>query len=201
MQLLLLWVGTAGAWLFVIVLLLDGWTRPGYRPVRQPVSALALGTRGWVQTANFLVCGVAITAGAVGLGFIGDSILLAIALGVFGLSLVASGVFPMDPMRGYPPGTPEGDPVKTTRHHRLHDVAGMVVFTSLPVAALIATLSLDDVLWRVCSGIVAAGLTAGFLAFGQAWEDDAPRAGLIQRATIIPGWVWLGALLLHISLR
>ena len=30
---------------------------------------------------------------------------LGIALTVFGLGLVGSGIFPMDPMRGYPPGT------------------------------------------------------------------------------------------------
>ena len=57
------WIGAGGAVLFVLVLLVDGWTRPGYSPVRQPVSALALGPRGWIQAASFMVCGAAIALG------------------------------------------------------------------------------------------------------------------------------------------
>lgn len=104
----LLWTGAAGAWGFVVTFLLDGWTRPGYRPVRHPVSALALGPRGWLQAANFVVCGVLITAGAVAVADALDSVVLAGAIAVFGVSLVASGVFPMDAMRGYPRGPRTG---------------------------------------------------------------------------------------------
>ncbi|WP_262403427.1 hypothetical protein [Actinomadura sp. CNU-125] len=42
--------------------------------------------------------------------------------------------------------------------------------------------------------MTAALLAAGFVAFGQAWETDSARAGLVQRATIIVGWFWLGLL-------
>ncbi|WP_262403428.1 DUF998 domain-containing protein [Actinomadura sp. CNU-125] len=129
-----LWTGAAGTWGFVATFLLDGWTRPGYRPVRHPVSALALGPRGWLQTANFVVCGAAIAVGAVAVGDALDGAVLAGAIAVFGASLVASGVFPMDAMRGYPPGTPDGTPDDTSVRHRLHDWAGAVVFGSLPVA-------------------------------------------------------------------
>ena len=41
--------------------------RPGYDPVRHPVSSLALGACGWVQIANFLVAGVLTFVFAVGL--------------------------------------------------------------------------------------------------------------------------------------
>jgi len=168
--------------------------------MRQPVSALALGPRGWVQTTNFLLCGAAIATGAVAVGAALGNTLLAVAIGVFGLALIASGVFPMDPMRGYPPGTPDGTPAGTSRPHRLHDAAGIVVFGSLPVAAAIAALALHDPVWRWWSGLTAIAMTAGFIIFGQAWEEDAPRAGLVQRAVIIPGWSWLGALFAHAAL-
>ncbi|TDC67599.1 DUF998 domain-containing protein [Actinomadura sp. GC306] len=187
------WAGAAGAWLFVATFLLDGWTRPGYRPVRHAVSALAHGSRGWVQTANFILCGLLITAGAAALTEpLGAG--PAIAVGVFGAALVASGVFPMDAMRGYPPGTPDGTPDEVSARHNLHDWAGTAVFGALPVAALMAAFGASDAGWKWYSGLTAAALAAGFLAFGSAWERDSAYAGLVQRATIIVGWVWLGLL-------
>ncbi|MFD2792744.1 DUF998 domain-containing protein [Promicromonospora vindobonensis] len=193
----LLWSGAVGSWLFIVTFLLDGWTRPGYRPVRDPVSALALGSRGWLQGANFILCGLAITAGAVALAGAVDSVLLALVVAVFGLALVASGVFPMDAMRGYPPGTPDETPTEYSRRHTWHDRAGMVVFGAIPVAAIIATSVLPEIGWKWYSGLTAAAAGAGFLVFGQAWEDDHPRAGLVQRATIVVGWTWLGLLFAH----
>ncbi|MBB5922546.1 hypothetical protein FHR81_003603 [Actinoalloteichus hoggarensis] len=182
--------GVIGSLLFVITFLIDGATRPGYRPVRHPVSALALGSRGWVQTTNFIVCGLLMTAGALGILLATEHPWLALAAAVFGLSLVASGVFPMDPMRGYPPGTPEGTPEDTSRTHGLHDWAGMGVFAALPVTTFIATLQSTDLLSTVYSGATTAALVVLFFSFGQAWENDAPRTGLIQRVMIIIGWVW-----------
>lgn len=193
----LLWAGALGSWLFVGTFLVDGLLRPGYQPVRHPVSALALGPRGWIQTANFLVCGTAVTVGALVLPAALGSVLLAVAVGAFGVALVASGVFPMDPMRGYPPGAPEGTPTTTSRRHDLHDRAGAVVFLALPVAAVIAAVVLTGTGWRWYSGITAVLLFAGFGAFGTAWERDDPRAGLIQRAVIGVGWLWLGLLFAH----
>ncbi|WP_163541601.1 DUF998 domain-containing protein [Occultella kanbiaonis] len=190
----LLVAGTAGTALFVLVFLLDGATRPGYSPVRQPVSALALGPRGWIQTANFLVSGALVTASAIGVHQTTGSVWLAGLIGAFGIALVASGVFPMDPMRGYPPGTPDTTPSTTSLKHQLHDWAGLVVFAALPVAAVVAALVLDDPAWVVYSGVTAAASGALFLCFGTAWEADHPRVGLIQRVTIVVGWSWLGLL-------
>ena len=190
--------GIAGSVLFVLVFLIDGATRPDYHPVRHPVSALALGPRGWVQTTNFLVSGALITASGPGLGAAADSTWLAVAVMVFGLALVASGLFPMDAMRGYPPGTPDTTPTTTSTSHKLHDWAGVVVFASLPATALIAALTLDDTAVVIASAVTAVGLVAFFLQFGAAWEADAPRAGLIQRMMIICGWTWLALTCLHL---
>jgi hypothetical protein len=53
--------------LFVAIFTAHGATLPGYRARRHPVSSLALGTRGWIQKANFLVAGCLYGAFAVGL--------------------------------------------------------------------------------------------------------------------------------------
>jgi hypothetical protein len=42
----------------------------GYRPLRRPVSSLALGPGGWIQTVNFIV--TLCLAGAAGLRLTGD---------------------------------------------------------------------------------------------------------------------------------
>lgn len=195
----LLWLGVAGTALFVLTFLIDGATRPGYRPVRHPISALALGDRWWVQTANFVVSGALITLAAPAVAEAAGSWWLAIAIAVFGLSLVASGVFPMDPMRAYPPGTPDRTPEQFSTWHQWHDWAGVAVFTSLPVAALIAAFVLPGGLWTWYSAVTAAVFTGLFIAFGMAWESDSPRAGLIQRATVAVGWLWLALLCAHLA--
>lgn len=193
----LLWSGAVGSWLFVAVFLLDGLTRPGYHPVRQPVSALALGPRGWIQTTNFVLCGLLIAAGATALPGVTDGYALAVGVGVLGLALVASGAFPMDPMRGYPPGTPDTTPQEYSTRHQAHDWAGTVVFLLLPGVALIAVLELADPAWKVGSGIVAAASAVAVGAFGHLWEQDSPRVGLVQRAAITVSLAWLGYLFAH----
>lgn len=193
----LLWCGVAGTAGFVLTFLLDGATRPGYRPTYHAVSALATGDRGWVQGANFVVSGTLITLGGIGVGNATGNLLLGAAVVVWGLALVASGVFPMDPVRGYPPGTPPGDPEELSRRHELHDRAGMVVFLALPISAVIAAFVLEGP-WRWLSA-VAAVLTLGLLVlFVRAWDRDARGTGLVQRLMIITGWAWLGAVCWHL---
>lgn len=191
--------GAAAAIAFVLVAAVDGRTRPGYRPARHPVSALALGTRGWLQTANFLVCGAGVTAGAAALA--GTSWPLAASIAVIGLALIASGIFPMDPMRGYPPGTPDTTPARYSRRHRLHDAAGAVVFLAIPVAGTIAALTPAVGPLRPYSAVSAAASLVLFGVFGQAWERDSPRAGLWQRLAILVGWTWLAVIFVGVGAR
>ena len=59
--------GVIGPVLFVVVLLVEGWTRADYDPVRLFGSLLSLGDLGWQQVSNFLVCGALVVGGAFGL--------------------------------------------------------------------------------------------------------------------------------------
>jgi hypothetical protein len=68
----LLACGVAAGPVFVTVFLLEGGIRDGYRPLRHPVSSLALGQRGWIQAGNFVVAGMLFLAGAAGLARAGD---------------------------------------------------------------------------------------------------------------------------------
>jgi Protein of unknown function (DUF998) len=68
----LLRCGVAAGPVFAAVFLLEGGLRDGYRPLRHPVSSLALGPRGWIQAGNFAVAGTLVLAAAAGLARAGD---------------------------------------------------------------------------------------------------------------------------------
>jgi Protein of unknown function (DUF998) len=65
-----LWCGPGPV--LVAVFLLEGAVRDGYRPLRHPVSSLALGPRGWIQAGNFAVAGTLFLATAAGVARAGD---------------------------------------------------------------------------------------------------------------------------------
>lgn len=185
-----------GAVTFVVIFTLDGWTRSGYRPGYHPVSALALGERGWLQTVNFVLSGSLIAVGGVammlgGIG-VGRWWPLGVCLVVLGLGLVASGIFRMDPMRSYPPGAPTGTPEQVSRAHTWHDHAGAVVFFSLPITAAVAALTAPTG-WTLRGGSVVAAVATSYLTsrFTAAWEADGPDTGLWQRATLVVGLGWV----------
>lgn len=188
---LLLGCGVAGAVLFVVTFTIDGATRDGYRAAYLPVSALALSPRGWVQTSNFVVTGVLMVAAAVGTRLALQVIPGPLLLGLFGLSLVASGVFPMDPMHGYPPGATPGRPAVVSRRHQIHDVFGFIVFSSLAAAGIAFALALPFGGWALYSLVTSAAVVVLFIIFGSAMENDSPNAGTIQRLMIVIGWTWV----------
>lgn len=193
--------GAIGAIGFVLVFLIDGATRPGYRPAYHPVSALSLGDRGWIQTTNFIVTGLLFLGAATALGFATDrgasSVVGAILIGIVAVGVVVSGVFAMDPMRGYPPGTGEGDPALST-HHKVHDAAGPVVFGVLPLACFAMTWSFASAPaepgWALYSGVSGGALAVLVVLFARAWRRGDQYSGLIQRGYLVIGWAWLAAI-------
>jgi len=133
---LLLWLtlGAAGTMLFPIIYVILGATRAGYDPWRQSISALSLGTGGWAQQLDFVICGISV----LWIAYVWRKILAGgicatwypIIRGIEGLGLVAIGIFSTDPGYGYPPGTP-GGPGHSTLGGTLH-----LIFTSLILNAM-----------------------------------------------------------------
>ena len=125
----LLHCGVAAGPVFVAVFLLEGAVRDSYRPLRHPVSSLALGPRGWIQDGNFAVAGTLFLAGAVGLARAGDPVASRAApalTGAAGAGLIGSAVFTTDPVGGYPPGTPDAL-TQPTRSGIAHNLAAVPV--------------------------------------------------------------------------
>jgi Protein of unknown function (DUF998) len=64
---------------------------------------------------------------------------LAPLIAVFGLGLIASGVFVMDPVNSFPIGTPDGPAAVKSWHGFAHLVAATVAFTGLAAASIVLT--------------------------------------------------------------
>jgi hypothetical protein len=185
------------------VFLLEGAVREGYRPLRHPVSSLALGPRGWIQAANFTVAGTMLLAGAAGLLRAGDAVVGSQAvpplIGAAGAGLIASAVFTTDPVSGYPPGTPDA-PARPSRAGTAHNLAAVPVFLGLPAAAL----TCGWWSWRAGQrrfGLYSASSGVAMLAsmvLAGAGFGQSPRfvslGGLLQRVSIITGFGWLTVL-------
>lgn len=200
---LLLACGVIGPALFVVVLLIEGATRPGYSAWRHFGSQLSLSDQGWEQIANFLVCGLLVLAFVVGLRRVWHGSRGAtwgpILLGVFGLSLIAAGIFVTGPALGYPPGA--SLPSQESWHSTLHGLAGLGAFGSLAAACFVlARRFRGDPQWRgwalysVVTGVVVVlsfvgSNAAAVLDMTGTWPG-APT-GLVQRIGIIAGWSWV----------
>ncbi len=132
----LLLCGAIAGPLFLLTVLIQDYTRPGFNPRLVPLSYLSLGDWGWVQIGNFVLAGVLNLLFAVGLwrrlhpgraGTWGP-----LLIGAYGLGLMAAGVFLADPANGFPPGVPAATALSW--HAAMHDLAGSFVFAMLAAA-------------------------------------------------------------------
>jgi len=203
---LLLWAGAVGPLLFVVVLLIEGATRPGYSAWHTFGSLLSLGDQGWMQITNFIVCGILTLGFAIGLRQVlhsgKGSVWGPILLGFFGLLLVIAGIFVTDPGQGYPVGVaPLANP---TGHGVIHALCGLAIFITLPIATFVMIRRFaGDPNWR---GWVLYSLLTGLImiasfvisqwlgAMDQNGTLQNAPIGLVQRIGIIAGWVWISLL-------
>jgi hypothetical membrane protein len=137
----LLTCGLIAGPLFILLIVIQALTRPGFDLRRHPASMLSLGDLGWIQIANFMACGLLIVAFAVGLrrvlhpgrgGTWGP-----LLIGAYGLGLIAAGAFVADPAFGFPPGTPQGIPTTLSLNAVLHGIGFTFAFVSLTLACIV----------------------------------------------------------------
>lgn len=207
---LLIACGAIGPILFILVFLVEGATRPGYSAWHNFVSDLSLSNQGWIQIANFLLCGVLMLCFALGLrqmlrsgkGAVWGPLLL----GIFGLSLLIAGFFVTDPGLGYyPPGTSSST---QTLHGTIHGANAPLAFGSLTIAIFVlARRFASDRQWRgwtlysLVTGILFVGSFIASLVVAVLDQKgilpNSP-AGLLERIAIIIGWGWIALLALRL---
>jgi hypothetical membrane protein len=203
----LLACGAIAGPLFIVAFLFEGATRANYDSLRHPVSSLALGDYGWVQSANFVVAGLLTLAFFVGLrrtpvqgkGSTWGPLLV----GVWAVGLLDAGVFVTDPVSGYPPGTPDRLSGNSW-HGALHDLFSLLGFVALAAACFVFGRWFAErgkrgwALYSAVSGIVfAVAFVLSSAGFAQV-AGLVDLAGLLQRVAVVVGFCWLTLLAVHV---
>lgn len=187
----LLTFGIIAGPLYVAVGLAQALTREGFDLVRHPLSLLANGPGGWVQTANFTVTGLMVIAAAVGLrrALAPRSRVVSGLLGAFGASMVLAAIFPADPVDGFPVGTPEGFPTTVSTIGMIHFIVGMVGFLALALSCLFAAPALRR---HGETGIARLSLACGVAVLGGFFAGPALGVGTLGIwFSVLVGWAWL----------
>lgn len=175
----LLSAGIVAGPFFVVVALVQAFTREGFNMIRHPASMLSLGDGGWIQIANFVLTGLFFILCGIGLrSWFTSGIGRDWAPGffvIYGVALVMGGVFTADPGLGFPPGAPEGAAKEMSWHGTIHAFAPILGFVA-HVAALIILArrfgSQGQQAWKITT--IAAAVTMFVLAtipnFTADWE-------------------------------
>jgi hypothetical protein len=198
----LLGLGAAAGPLYVIAGIAQILKREGFDWTRHALSLMSNGPLGWIQIANFMVCGLLVIGGAVGLkramtsgrGRIAAPVLIAI----YGISLIGAGVFVADPAFGFPPGTPNGPPASITTHGLLHFVCGGGGFLALIAACFVIAARYAKERrqpWRAFS--IATGMLF-FAGFAGIASGSGSRALTVAfYFAVLLAWTWLTLIFLE----
>ncbi|HET8630053.1 MAG TPA: DUF998 domain-containing protein [Thermomicrobiales bacterium] len=191
----LLRCGAVAGPLFVLVVLVQDYTRPGVDPRTQPLSLLALGAWGWVQVANFALVGALNLLYAAGLwrrlhpgraGTWGP-----LLIGIYGLGLVVVGVCRTDPAAGFPPDVAAA--TQPSWHGAVHALGALVTFLALTAAlAVFARRFLARREWWWAAYCLASATLQLALFFG-GFVSTAAMARTLRLAVLV-GWTAASAI-------
>jgi hypothetical protein len=181
------WGVVAGPFYLIFGLIL-ALTRPGFDLTRDALSLLLIGELGWLQWLNLVLSGLMTIVAAIGLLRTPQWSRTAAALvGVYGVCLVLSAIFPPDATKAFPPGAGGGD---FSTPGLLHFVFGGLGFVSVGVAAIIAGSWLGRQGWGAgWSRIAGVVIIVAFVA-GGALSAVPGGIGLIW-ITVLVTWAWL----------
>lgn len=199
----LLRCGIAAGPLYLVVGLGQAAAREGFDVSRHALSLLSNGDLGWIQILNFLVTGVLVIAGALGVrralsGTRGGT-WAPILLAVYGIGLIGAGVFVADPGFGFPPGTAtEGTGM--SRSGLLHFVFGGIGFYGLIGACFVFAWRFRKQAesgWSLYSALTGA---AFLVSFGAIASGSTSAATILTfYAAVVWAWIWHSAVLTHLA--
>jgi len=198
----LLTCGILAGPLYVIVGLIQMAIRPGFDITRHSLSLLSNGNLGWIQILNFLMTGLLLVAGAVGVKGVlrsGPGTKWApLMLGLYGLGLIGASVFRADPALGFPPGTPvDNNPMSW--HGLLHFLVGAIGFIGFIAACFIFARrfkSLQQPSWAWYSLITGILFLVSFV--GIASGSKGPVSVFFAIAVVL-GFIWISVLLFRLQ--
>jgi hypothetical protein len=185
---------------YLAVGLAQAFVRDGFDLARHSLSALANGTGGWVQTANFVLSGLMVIAAAMGFRNVlrPQSRVAGWILGCFGVSMLVAAVFPADPVDGFPVGTPEGFPTTISTPGLIHFIAGALGFLALAVSCFVVAVAMlrrRNPWMAGLSFLSGVSVVAGF-AMPAVLSASGPVAGIWF--SVVVGWTWLALTSVHL---
>lgn len=195
----LLALGAAAGPIYIAVAAAQVLTRDGFDIRRHPVSLLSNGDLGWIQITSFILTGLLVIAGAVGLHRVlrgGGTTWGPRLIGVYGVSLVAAGLLVADPALGFPAGTPDGAPTVITGHGIGHFVAGGVGFLALVAACLVLGRHFARSGRRgMATYSRATGIT--FLVAFAGITSGNPALNIPFTIAVVLAWTWISVVCVH----
>jgi hypothetical protein len=190
----LLACGVLAGPLFMTVYLGQAFIRPGFDIARHPASVLSNGDLGYIQVANFVICGALVILTAIGMRRAlrsgRGSTWAPIMIGVVGVTMILAAIFTTDPVDGFPPGTPLGLPTTISTMGLLHFVTSLVGFSMWIAASFVFArrfAGLRQTGWAVFSTVTGVAFLVGFLG----GAVSVPVLGLV--VAIALAWLWLSA--------
>lgn len=196
---LLGWGVVAGPFYLVVGIVL-AFTRDGFDFAQHPLSLLMLGDGGWIQMLNLILTGLMVIAAALGFaramrgtraaGWAGA------LLGCYGACLIASGIFPPDPMAGFPPGAASNE---GSVSGILHLAFGAIGFVSLAAAAFVVAgwwARRAERSWAVYSRVGGVVVLVGF--FGGGAMSTQTLGVVALWVAVVAGFAWLVMASVHV---
>jgi hypothetical protein len=187
---MLLLCGAIAGPLFILIVLIQDYTRPGFDPRLLPLSLLSLGEWGWIQIVNFVLAGVLNLLYAPGLwrrlhpgrgGTWGP-----ILIGAYGIGLILVGIFRTDPANGFPPGVPAA--THPSWHGVIHALGGLFIFLVLAAALAVFVRFFLERKERGWAFYCLASAVLLLLIFFTGFTNAAWIARTLRLATLI-GWM------------
>lgn len=188
--------GVLGPFVLILAELTAAFSAPGYDPIRDSISSLALTPMGWVQTIGFLAIGLLVEVFVAGLLFsirrgwgfgLGVSLLVC-----FGFGLLLIGAFRIDPVGA--PHTIEGT---------IHSATANIVFWLFPIAILLLAPSIkNDPNWKnffiytVVTGVLALALIIGQVCL----PAQLSWFGLYERVLVANVIIWVEVIAVRLLL-
>ncbi|AYY12600.1 DUF998 domain-containing protein [Actinobacteria bacterium YIM 96077] len=196
----LLGYGVIAGPIYLVVGVILGIVRDGFDFSQHALSLLMLGDFGWIQKLNIIVVGLMVIAAATGFAraLRGSRIAswAARLVGGYGACLIASGIFPPDPMAGFPDESSSED---GTVSGVLHLAFGAIGFLVLAIAAIMIArwcTGRGETRLALYSRLSALVIVAGFLA-GAALATETPGV-LALWIAVVAGWAWLATTSIHL---
>lgn len=200
----LLACGVLAGPLYIAVTAIQAGTREGFDPKNHRYNLLTTGDLGWIHRANYIVAGVLMVLFAVGVG-------RALRKGrgarwvpwlfaVYGAAYIASGMFPADPVVGFPPDTVSAS---TTWHGMAQMASRSVSSASLIAACLVIAVWFNAQGRRSWAWLSVAAVPLPLAAFGVLGAIGVDKSTKYL-AFLVPGilmWVWITALAIHLCRR